>query len=79
MVTVHRAFGFRFVIFANDHSPPHVHVFGHGGEAKILLDAPEGVRLEWVAGIGRGGTRKIILEAEHERTQLIQMWRNIHD
>jgi uncharacterized protein DUF2442/uncharacterized protein DUF4160 len=31
MVTVHRAYGFRFVIFANDHSPPHVHVFGQGG------------------------------------------------
>jgi hypothetical protein len=35
MVTVHRAHGFQFAIFVNDHSPPHVHVFGKGGEAKI--------------------------------------------
>jgi hypothetical protein len=43
-VTVHRAHGFRFVIFTNDHAPPHVHVFGQGGEAKIVL---EGRGLHW--------------------------------
>jgi hypothetical protein len=26
MVTVHRAYGFRFVMYANDHSPAHVHI-----------------------------------------------------
>jgi hypothetical protein len=50
MVTVHRAYGFRFVIFANDHSPPHVHVFGQGGEAKIALQGPDGVGLDWFVG-----------------------------
>jgi hypothetical protein len=51
MVTVHRAYGFRFVIFSNDHSPAHVHVFGQGGEAKIVLAGPGGIRLDWVTGI----------------------------
>ena len=54
MVTVHRAHGFRFVIFPNDHSPPHVHVFGQGGEVKIVLEGPGGIRLDWVAGVSRG-------------------------
>jgi len=51
MVTVHRAYGFRFVIFSNDHSPAHVHVCGQGGEAKIVLAGPGGIRLDWVTGI----------------------------
>ena len=46
MVTVHRAHGFRFVIFPNDHNPPHVHVFGQGGEAKIVLEGPDGIRVD---------------------------------
>jgi uncharacterized protein DUF4160 len=46
MVTAHRAFGFRFVIFANDHGPPHVHVFGQGGEAKIVLEGPDRTKLD---------------------------------
>lgn len=51
MVTVLRAFGFRFVIFSNDHSPAHVHVLGQGGEAKIVLEGPDGIRLDWCVGI----------------------------
>jgi hypothetical protein len=79
MVTVHRAYGFRFVIFLNDHSPPHVHVFGHGGEAKILLEGPGGVRLDGAAGFHRGDLRRIVLEARRERARLIAMWRRIHE
>jgi hypothetical protein len=51
MVTVHRAYGFRFVIFPNDHSPPHVHVFGQGGEATIVLEGPGGIELDWAVGV----------------------------
>ncbi len=38
MVTVLRAHGLRVVIYANDHRPAHVHVFGDG-EAKIVSAA----------------------------------------
>ena len=64
MVTVHRAYGYRFVIFTNDHSPAHVHVVGAGGEAKIALDP---MMLEWSDGIGRGDMRRILDETERER------------
>jgi hypothetical protein len=77
MVTVHRAYGFRFVIFSNDHDPPHVHVFGHGGEARIILEEP--VRLDWWAGFGSGDLRKMILAARREREPLLAMWRKLHE
>ena len=41
MVTVLRAYGLRVVVFANDHKPAHVHVFGDG-EAKINLRGAHG-------------------------------------
>ncbi len=75
MVTVHRAFGYRFIIFSNDHSPPHVHVVGHGGEATITLDE---FRLDWSAGIGGADMRRLLREAERERGRLIEAWRRIH-
>ena len=78
MVTVHRAFGYRFVIFVNDHSPPHVHVVGPGGEAKITLEGPMGLTLDWVAGIGQADMRRIMVEAARERVRLIAEWRRIH-
>jgi hypothetical protein len=78
MVTVHRAHGFRFVIFSNDHSPAHVHVFGQGGEAKIILEGADGIRIDWVVGISRGDLRRVIQEVVREQAQLIAMWRRIH-
>ena len=78
MVTVHRAFGFRFVIFTNDHGPPHVHVFGPEGEAKIMLEGPQGPTLDRVAGIGRLEMRRVMKEAARERDRLIAEWRRIH-
>jgi hypothetical protein len=78
MVTVHRAFGFRFVIFVNDHSPPHVHVTGPAGEARIILEEPAGVTLDWMAGIGRADMRRLLWEAEKEYSRLIAEWRRIH-
>lgn len=78
MVTVHRLFGFRFVIFTNDHGPPHVHVFGPDGEARITLEGPDGLALDWVAGIGRSELRRIMQEVQRERSRLIAEWRRIH-
>jgi hypothetical protein len=78
MVTVHRAFGFRIVIFTNDHSPPHVHVVGPGGEAKITLEGPDGLALDWVRGIAMADMRRIMQEVQRERRRLIEAWRDIH-
>ena len=41
MVVVHRAHGFRFVIYTHDHEPAHVHVVG-AGLAKVHLLGPDG-------------------------------------
>jgi hypothetical protein len=78
MATVHRAFGFRFAVFTNDHSPPHVHVFGPDGEAKISLEGPGGLALDWCVGIGRGNMRRIMQEAARQRGKLLAEWRRIH-
>jgi hypothetical protein len=78
MVTVHRAHGFRFVIFTNDHSPPHVHVFGADGAAKITLDGPQAPELDWVVGIGRADVRRIMQEAWQQHVYLLAEWRRIH-
>lgn len=77
MVTVHRAHGFRFVIFANDHSPPHLHVFGRGGEAKILLEQ-ESVKLERFIGLSRADVRIVLSEAQGMREHLLVAWRKLH-
>jgi hypothetical protein len=79
MVTVHRAHGFRFMIFSNDHGPAHVHVFGQGGEAKVVLEGAGGIRLAEAAGISRGDLRRILQEAQRERARLMAMWRHIHE
>jgi len=79
MIAVHRAYGFRFVIFPNDHSPPHVHVFGQGGEAKIVLEESGGIRLDGVVGIGRGDVRRVMQEVEREAERLMALWRVIHE
>jgi Domain of unknown function (DUF4160) len=62
---------------ATVHGPPHVHVFGQGGEAKISLE-DAGPKLGWVAGISRSDIRRILREARRERARLIEMWRQIH-
>ncbi|UEM02532.1 DUF4160 domain-containing protein [Skermanella rosea] len=73
-VTVHRAFGFRFVMFSNDHSPAHVHVVGHGGEAKITLAEPFRAKVDWSTGISQADLRRIMAEVERKRPLLIEAW-----
>ena len=41
MIVVHRAHGFRFVIYTADHEPAHVHITGPG-QAKINLLGSDG-------------------------------------
>lgn len=78
MVTVHRVIGFRLVIFSNDHSPAHVHILGNGGEAKVILDGPDGLELDWSVGISRGDMRRLMREIQSERTKLIDAWNAVH-
>ena len=78
MVTVLRAHGLRVVIYANDHRPAHVHVFGDG-EAKIdLLGADGAPDLVWADGMTRGEVRRAMRVVAEQRTFLLARWEDIH-
>ncbi len=77
MVTVLRIEGFRIVIFANDHEPAHVHVFGDG-EAKInLLGEAGDVGLVWAVGLTRADIRRAKAIVAENRDLLLQRWNDI--
>ena len=79
MPTVHRAGNLRFVIFLDDHGPPHVHVFSGRAEAKILLGSDgEEPELEWARGFDRAGLRRVLVEAMASRAKLRAAWRRVH-
>lgn len=79
MPTVHRSGNLRFVIFLDDHGPPHVHVFSGRAEAKILLGSDgDGPALEWARGFDRAGLRRVLVEAMASRAKLWAAWRRVH-
>jgi hypothetical protein len=79
MPTVHRAGNLRFVIFVNDHDPPHVHVFAGGGEAKLLLAVPDGrPSLVWARGFDRADLKRAMLETLLRHAKLLSAWRRVH-
>jgi hypothetical protein len=78
MVVVHRAHGFRFVIYTADHAPAHVHVTGPG-QAKINLLGPEGVpELVYSIGIKRPEMRRLMAEVAAHREVFLREWERIH-
>jgi len=78
MVVVHRAFGFRFVIYTLDHEPAHLHIIGEG-HAKINLsglnDLPE---IVFSVGIKRPEMRRVFEEVVTHRAEFLRDWRRIH-
>ena len=78
MVVVHRAHGFRFVIYTFDHKPAHVPITG-AGQAKINLvgsgDAPEVV---YSVGIKRADMRRLLIEVVRHQAQFIAEWEQVH-
>ena len=79
MVTVYRAHGLHIVIFANDHEPAHVHVFGDG-EAKINLAGADGrPELDWSRGMKKGDMRKVMQIIEEQQAALLAKWEEIHN
>ncbi len=78
MVVVHRAFGFRFVIYTQDHEPAHVHITG-AGQAKINLLGRDGLpELVYSIGITRADLRRIMTEVAAEQARLLEEWKRIH-
>jgi len=78
VVVVHRAYGFRFVIYTLDHQPAHVHVTGPG-QAKVNLLGPDGrPELVYSVGIKRPDLRRLMAEVIARRESFLREWRRIH-
>lgn len=78
MVVIHRALGFRFVIYTHDHDPAHIHITG-AGQAKINLSGPDGrPELIYVVGIKRSDMRRLMSEVAERRDAFMTEWERIH-
>ena len=78
MVVVHRAYGYRFVIYTLDHEPAHIHITGPG-QAKISLHGPQGApELVWSVGIKRSDMRRLFAEVVLRRHEFLEEWERIH-
>jgi Domain of unknown function (DUF4160) len=78
MVVVHRAHGFRFVIYTFDHEPAHVHVYG-AGQAKILLVGAEGLpEMVTSAGMKNNDKLRVIGEVMDRIANFQAKWDEIH-
>ncbi len=76
---MHRADGFQIRIFANDHSPPHVHVVKAGGFAKVALgsvEEPPG--LMEARGLKAPDIVRAVRIVEREWRKLMSAWAEIH-
>ena len=78
MVVIHRAHGFRFVIYTADHDPAHIHITG-AGQAKVNLFGPDGgPELVSVVGIKQSDMRRLMLEVVERRDEFSREWERIH-
>ncbi|MFV0275908.1 MAG: DUF4160 domain-containing protein [Parahaliea sp.] len=78
MVVIHRAHGFRFVIYTADHHPAHIHITG-AGQAKVNLTGPDGrPELVFVAGIKLSDMRRLMSEVNERRDEFMKEWESIH-
>ena len=78
MVVVHRAHGFRFVIYTADHEPAHIHITGRG-QAKINLTGADGKHeLIHVVGIKQPDMRRLMAVVAERREEFLMAWKRIH-
>ena len=78
MVVVHRAHGFRFVIYTAEHKPAHIHVTG-AGFAKINLLGPNGApELVYRIGVKKSDMRRLMAEVFGRRDIFLMDWERIH-
>lgn len=79
MPTVLRVAGLRFIIWPDDHLPPHVHAFGADGSAKIAIGtAISPPRLMAVAGLSRKQAAEALRAVAANRQLMLDVWENIH-
>lgn len=78
MVVIHRAHGFRFVIYTADHEPAHVHITGPG-RRRSIWSVPT-VSPNWChyVGIKHTEMRRLMNEVEARRDEFLAEWERIH-
>ena len=71
--------GFQFIIWPDDHEPPHVHVFKADGEAKVKIgNSEQAPTLVTIYRLTRREARFIwSVVAEHQE-ELLDAWEKIH-
>jgi hypothetical protein len=73
--TVFKAKGFRFHFYSNEgFEPCHIHVTGHGGEAKFWIPS---CQIVWSYNLKASELRQI-LKLVHEKTRIIEEVWNAH-
>ena len=75
MPVVFRAHGLRFIIYVDDHRPPHIHVDGRG-VAKIALEPK--VELIWDRGMTKPDVKRALDVVTDGRDEMIKAWNRIH-
>jgi hypothetical protein len=75
MPTVHREHGMSFVVYTDDHPPPHVHVTGRG-TAKITLTPIVGVL--GARGMSKADTARALAVVKSHRDMMLDAWDRIH-
>ena len=78
MVVVHRAHGFRFVIYTHDHEPAHVHIVGRSSPRSTCLGPDGRPEVVDVRGITRADLRRLFAEVTERRDQFMREWERIH-
>jgi len=77
MLEIFRALGLVFVIYPDDHDPPHVHLRGAGWEIKVTLDATPGLAV--IRGeVAHQQARKVLELVRLHYAALLNAWREIH-
>ncbi|MFN3508878.1 MAG: DUF4160 domain-containing protein [Allorhizobium sp.] len=72
MPTVLRKYGFRFHFYSADrYEPPHIHVDGNGGEAKVWL---ADLTVAEAGGFSQRDLARILEVVEEHRQQMLEAW-----
>jgi Domain of unknown function (DUF4160) len=73
-----RLSGFRLVVYANDHPPPHTHVLGAGWEFRIELSEPPAL-LTLAGSFKKQDIAQALTATQSHLVQLRQLWSELHD
>ena len=78
MVTLHKSYGLRVVIFLDDHEPAHVHIFGDGHVKINLVGADDQPELIFARDMKRSDIRRAMEIVMANQVAFLARWRDIH-